>query len=137
MPLFVKLPAIPTTAAPNSVNVPLMVTSLPNVIASATDSDNVPPLLIVTAPVKVFVPVALEMANVDALATVVVPVTPNVNPAAVKVAALVPSPTNKFPPIVISTTVAVDAVPPRVKLPAILVVPACKVFVPLPDKVKL
>lgn len=56
-PLFVKLPAIPITAAPFSVKVPLLTTSELNVIASATFSAKVAPLLIVTIPANVFEPV--------------------------------------------------------------------------------
>jgi len=81
VPLFVRLPAIPTTAAPLSVNVPVIVTSLPNESCAAADSDKTPLLLIVTAPVKVFVPVAEFVVNVAVdplpLPTVVVPLTVN------------------------------------------------------------
>ena len=58
VPLFVRFPAIPTTAAADSVMVPPMVTSEPKTSVAAADSVKDPPLLIVTAPVNVLVPVA-------------------------------------------------------------------------------
>ena len=80
-PLLVKLPAKPTTAAPFSVNVPVMVTSEPNDSCAATVSDNVAPAAIVTAPVNVFVPVALVNVRVPLVPPpiVVAPVTVNGN----------------------------------------------------------
>ena len=96
---MVRLPAIPTTAAPFSVKVPpvLMFTSEPNASVAAEDafSWKIPPLLIVTAPVNVLVPVADEMVRVPPVVapTVVVPPTPRVKAPAVKV---VPSPIERL-----------------------------------------
>ena len=44
-----------------------------------------------------------------------------------------PAPKVRLPPIVRPVTAVASAVPPKVKLPDIVVVPACNVFVPLPD----
>lgn len=79
VPLLVKFPAIITVAAPFSVSVPEMVTSFPNVNCAATDSDNVAPEFIVTAPVKVFIPVELVKVKIPLAPSpiVVVPVTVN------------------------------------------------------------
>ena len=95
----------------------------------------VPPVLIVTSPVKVLVFAAELMVKLPLAPppTVVVPVTVNAKAAAVKV---VPSPILKFPPIVIPTTVAVVTAPLKVKLPVIEVVPVCKVLAPLPESVR-
>src|SRR4030042_5644543 len=95
----------------------------------------VPPALIVTRPVKVFVPVAEDMVRLPLVPppTVVVPVTVKAKPAAVKV---VPSPILRLPVLPKSTTVAVVDDPLRVRLPPIVVVPACRVFAPLPLKVR-
>ena len=82
--LLVRFPAMPTMAAPFSVNVPLIVTSEPNESVAAADSDRVAPLLIVTAPVNVLVPVALVMDKIPLapLPIVDVPVTVHAKPPA-------------------------------------------------------
>ena len=92
------------------------------------------PVLIVTKPAKIFVPVAEVMFRMPLVPppTVVVPVTVNAKPAALKV---VPLPTTKFPPIPRVSTVVVATVPLRVRLPATAVA-ACKVLLPLPERVK-
>ena len=91
-------------------------------------------VLIVTNPVNILVPAELLTTKLDeAPVTVVVPVTVKANPAAVKV---VPAPTSRLPPIVSPTTVAVVAVPERVKLPLMAVVVTVRVLVLLPDKVR-
>ena len=61
---MIRFDANPTAAAPNSVKVPVIVTSLLKARVAAAVSASVPPELIVTAPVKVFVPVALVILNV-------------------------------------------------------------------------
>ena len=76
VPLLVKFPPNPTTAAPFSVNVPPIVTSEPNTSDPAAVSVKAAPLLIVTAPVKVFVPV---LASVNVPETDVVPPTVRVH----------------------------------------------------------
>ena len=133
---MVRFPAIPIVAAPFSVKVPLMVTSFPNERVDAADSLNVPPVAIVNAPVKVFVPVADEIARMPLAPapTVVVPLTVNVKPAAVKVVAF---PTARLPLIVNPATVVVVAVPLNVRLPPIAVVPVDRVFAPDPERVRL
>jgi len=146
VPLLVRLPAIPTTAFPFSVNVPplLIVTSEPNVNASATDSVIIAPLLIVTAPVKVFVPVVEVMFKMPLVPfpTVVVPDTVNEKAPTLKV---VPSPILKLPPIIVEIRVEIEALPVRLKLlnvvellppmvfvaPVMVTVPVAAVNVPL------
>lgn len=93
------------------------------------------PAAIVTRPVKSFAPVADEMFRVPLVPPpiVVVPVTVNAKPAAVKV---VPLPVLRFPVIESPATVVVLTVPLSIKLPPIAVVPVCKVTVPLPLKVR-
>ena len=46
---------------------------------------------------------------------------------------VVPAPKVRFPPMVNPDTAVASAVPPNIKLPDIVVVPACNVFVPVPD----
>ena len=77
-----RFPAIPTTATPFSVNVPLIITSDPNERVAAALSVKAPPAFIVTAPVNVFVLVALFIVNVPLVPfpIVVVPVTVNALP---------------------------------------------------------
>jgi len=138
VPLFMRFPAIPTVAAPDSVNVPLMVTSDPNESVAAAVSDNTPLLLIVTAPVKVFVPVAEFVVNVAVdptpLPTVVVPVTVNANAPAVRV---VPSPTVRLPPTARAAAVVTVTVDPLVNTRLPPIVALVRVFAPLPESVTL
>ena len=49
----------------------------------------------------------------------------------------VPLPKVNVPPIVNPVTAVVATLPPNVKLPFIVVVPACKTSVPLPLRVRL
>ena len=49
----------------------------------------------------------------------------------------VPLPNVNVPPIVNPVTAVVATVPPKVKLPPIVVVPACRTSVPLPFNVRL
>jgi len=118
-----------------AVKVPLFVIPPLNVMGEFPELFQVPPALIVTNPVKILVPVAEEMTKVPVVPppTVVVPVTVNAKPAAVKVA---PFPMLRLP-IARPTTVVVDAVPLRVRVPLIVVVPVCNVFAPLPLRVRL
>lgn len=74
---------MPTTAAPFSVKVPVMVTLLPNDNCAAAVSDKLAPAFIVTTPVNVLVPVALvivKLLPVTPPPMVVVPETVNVKP---------------------------------------------------------
>jgi len=64
VPLLVRFPAILKVAATYSVSVPLIVTSDPNVRFPATFSDRIPPLLIVTDPVKVLFAAEVVTASV-------------------------------------------------------------------------
>jgi len=134
---LVRLPANPTTAAPDSVIVPLLVTPpVPNERVAAALSVKAPPVLMATAPLKVFVLDADETVNVDALATVVVPVTVNVKAAAVKTEALVPSPTSKLPPMVKAALVVAFVVAPlTVRLCSTLVL--LIVLAPEPERIRL
>ena len=99
---------------------------------------HVPPVLIVVRPVKIFEPVAgeAEFVKVEPLATVVVPEIVNANPAAVNAAALVPSPTSRFPPMTKFATVAAVTVPLIVRSP-LIEVPVLRVFAPDPVSVRL
>ena len=84
----------------DEVKVVALFTRLPaKFITAAAVSFQVLPAFKVTSPVKVFVPVADEMAKIPLAPapTVVVPETVNANASAVKV---VPLPTLRFPPIV-------------------------------------
>ena len=134
MPLLVKLLVKPTTAAPFSVNVPLIVTFEPKVSEAAALSEIAPPVLINTAPEKVLVPVALLIANIPLapFPMVVVPVTPIVNPPTVKV---VPSPIERLPPILRFAAVVADTVPLNVKL--LLIAVTANVFAPEPESIRL
>ena len=96
----------------------LMVTFEPKASWAAAVSVSEAPLLMVTAPVNVFVPVALVMLKVPLVPapTVVVPVTVKANaPATLKVVA---SPTKRL-------------------LPTTLAAPSVQVFVPEPEVVRL
>ena len=93
-------------------------------------------MLMATAPPKLFVPVADETVNVDALATVVVPVTVNAKAAAVNPETLVPSPTSKFPPMVKAALVVAFVVAPlTVRLCSTLVL--LIVLAPEPERIRL
>ena len=119
-----------------ALKVPLLVIPPRNVIGEFAEVlAQVPLALIVTKPVKSFAPLAEDMVKLPLVPapTVVVPVTVNANPAAVKV---VPSPIARFPVIVNPTTVVVNTVPLRVRVPLIVVVRVCKTSVPLPLKVR-
>lgn len=76
---------------PAAVNVPLFVRPFENVGIAVALSVHVPPTFIVTAPVKVFAPVALESVSVPPLLIVVTPVTVVVNPPNVKPPVLIVS----------------------------------------------
>ena len=82
-----KLPAIPTTAVVFSVNVPPFIISEPNERAPKAVWFIIPPLFMVTDPVKVFVPV---LAKVNVPETVVVPPTVNVQVLVAPVANVAP-----------------------------------------------
>jgi len=76
---LVRFPAKLTAAAPDSVNVPFIITLLPKANVAAALSVREPPVAMVTAPVNVLVPVAEEIASIPLVPppTVVVPVTVN------------------------------------------------------------
>ena len=118
------------------MNVPLLVMPPRKVIGELIELVQVPVELIVVNPLNIFVPAVAETVNVEAFATVVVPLTVNENPAAVKPAALIPSPKSKLPIVNPLTTVAVEAVPLNVRL-VIAVVPVDKVFKPEPERPRL
>ena len=90
-----------------------------NVTSAPAEFSHVPPVLIVTSPVKNCVPVANEIVSVPLIE--VVPLTVRANPAAVKV---VPVPMVRAP-MVIPTTVVVAAVPLKVRVP-FTVVSSCR-----------
>ena len=103
--VVVFVPGVKVTLEPPIVNPPFRATAeLPLLF-------QIPPPFKVTKPVNVFAPVELLIVNVLAFATELEPVTVKAKAGAVKVAALVPSPTLKLPPIVVAATVLVDAVP--------------------------
>ena len=119
-----------------AVNVPLFVMPPRKVGIAAAVSDHVPPAATVTRPVKVLAPVALLSVNVPLVPppTVVVPVTAKVKAGTVK---FVPSPILRFPLMAMLAAVVAEAVPLRVRFPPMVVMAELKVFVPLPDKVRL
>ena len=96
----------------------------------------VAPLEIVTRPSNRFSPVAEDMVSWPLVPPpmLVEPVTVSGKPATVNV---VPSPRSRLPEIESPTTVVVDAVPRSVRFCPIEVVPARRVFVPLPESVRL
>ena len=89
--------------------------------------------MIVTASVKVFVPV---LARVRVPVTEVVPVTDKVQVLVAPEANVVPVPTSRFPPIVSAAAVAAVAVPLKVRSP-LIVIAAGNVLAPEPESVKL
>ena len=94
------------------------------------------PVLTVTKPTKVLTGFVAFEKTIDPLVpppTVVVPLTVNKNPADVKV---VPSPIERFPPMVIVATVVVAAVPLKERFP-VTEVPELNVLAPLPERVRL
>ena len=97
---------------------------------------HVPPALILTKPVNSFAPVAEDMVKLPLVPAPIVdvPVTVNAKASAVKV---VLSPTERFPVIAKPTTVVVDTVPLKVKLPPIIVMAESNVLAPLPLRVRL
>ena len=119
-----------------AVKVPLLVIPLLNANGEFPELFQVAPVLIVTRPIRIFVPVVDDTVRLPLVPppTVVVPVTVKAKPPTVKV---VPSPTLRLPLIVNPVTVVVVTVPLRVKLPLIVVVPVCKTSVPLPFKERL
>ena len=116
VPLLVRFPAMPTTAAPFSVNVPLIVTSEPNERAAATLSVRVAPLLIVTAPVNVLAPV---LASVKVPETDVVPPTVKVHVLVAPVANVAPAliVSGTFVPKVFAVFVVIVPIPPMITPP--------------------
>ena len=92
------------------------------------------PPFTVKSPLNAFAPVADEMVSVppDPAPTVVFPVIAKSKPAAVKV---VPSPTERFPPMVMAATVVRAEVPFNVRLPP-TELPALKFTAPAPEKVR-
>ena len=87
------------------------------------------PSMVAPAPLKVISPDPLK-----------VPFTRRLPPkfmVYVEVASVVPLPIVRLPEITELTASVVDTLPPNVKLPFIVVVPACKTSVPLPLRVRL
>jgi len=129
---FVSKVCIPLPA----VKAGLLVIPPRKVIAELPELFQVPPVLTVTNPVKILVPVEEDTVRLPLVPApmVVVPVTVKAKPAAVKV---VPSPMLRLPVIARPTTMVAFAVPLRVRLPPIVVVPVCNVLAPPPDNVRL
>ena len=114
------------------VNVPLFVIPLWNVTFELVVLVKDAPLDMVRRPLNVLLLTAEVMASVPPDATVVVPVTSNGTLNALNV----PLPMERLPPMVRFVTVAVFTAPTIVKLPVTLAVPACKVLLLLPDKIR-
>ena len=95
----------------------------------------IPFVLMVTRPLKVFVPVADEIIRFVAVPppTVVVPVTEKLKPPR---ASVVPLPSDTLPPTVVVEAVVVEADPPMVKFPPTLRLVPGNVLVPLPLNVR-
>ncbi len=93
-------------------------------------------MLIMTSPVKVLAPAAEEIVRLPLIPppTVVVPLTVSAKPEFVNV---VPLPMLRLLLMVRASTVVAVAVPLRVKFPPIGLVPVVKVFVLLPERVRL
>ena len=121
-PPEVKLKFPATLIAPVAVFVPLpLIVRLLKLLA---------PTVLATSPFKLIVdPVALKVPSF-----VQFPFTMWVNAPAVNV---VPVPMVTLPFIVKPATAVVVAVPLNVKFPPIVVVVACNVFAPLPERLKL
>jgi len=118
------------------IPVPKSVIPLLNVAGEFPVLFQVAPADTVTRPLRFSTPAALlmTMLPLDPPPTVVVPVTVSGNPATAKV---VPSPMERLPPIVKPTTVVAVAVPLRVRLPPIPMVPVANVLAPVPKRLRL
>ena len=87
------------------------------------------PSMVAPAPLKVIRPEPLKVPLTERL-----PPNPMVY---VEVASVVPLPIVRLPEITELTASVVDTLPPKVKLPPIVVVPAWRMSVPLPFRVRL
>ena len=86
----------------------------------------------VRSPVNVLAPVP---ARVNVPSMMVAPVTVRVK--FVPVVKVLPAPTFRVPVMGKLTAVVAEAVPLKVRLPVMELVPACRVFTPLPERPRL
>ena len=129
-PPTVNVDVLPTVSAPDMVvDIPVLVDdelevvkSL-NVVPVVPPIDCVAPLKLITLPADVNAPPLFTQFPASWCVKA-----PPMNVPPLKV---------RLPPIVMPATAVALAVPPIVKLPVMLVVPACNVFAPLPVKLRL